>query len=100
MFRLSTMTLPLGSTRVTLPRRPLSLPAITITSSPCLIRLMSRSLQHFRSERDDLHERGRAQLARDRPEDARADRLELVREQDGRVAVEADQRAVGAAQPV
>src|SRR6185312_7180137 len=54
------------------------------------------SLQHFRSERHDLHEPLAAQLARDRSEDARADRLELVVEQHRGVAVEADQRAVRA----
>src|SRR5581483_6770065 len=57
----------------------------------------SRLLQHFRRERHDLHEPLAAQLARDRSEDARADRLELVVEQHGGVAVEADQRSVRAA---
>src|SRR5438445_5646190 len=52
--------------------------------------------EHFRRERDDLHEAFAAQLARDRPEDARADRLELVVQQHGSVAVEADQRTIGA----
>src|SRR5258706_454919 len=54
-------------------------------------------LEHLRSKRDDLHELLGAQLARHRPEDARADRLHLRREQHRRVAVEFDQRAVGAA---
>src|SRR5665213_1522291 len=54
-------------------------------------------LQHFRRERHDLHEALGAQLARDRPEDARADRLELGIEQHGGVGVELDHRAVGAA---
>src|SRR5690348_2112438 len=58
---------------------------------PCNI----RSLQHLGSQRDDLHEALAAQLARHRPEDAGADRLELVVEQHGCVAVETDQRTVG-----
>src|SRR6185369_6025143 len=51
----------------------------------------------FRRERDDLHEALGAELARHRPEDAGADRLELGVEQDGGVAVELDERAVLAA---
>src|SRR6185437_8969255 len=85
------------ATRVTSPRWPLALPVITTTWSPFLIRFMADSLQHFRRQRDDLHEALAAQLARDRPEDAGADRLEFVVEQYGRVAVETDQRAIGAA---
>src|SRR5690348_16467399 len=61
------------------------------------MRFMANSLQHFRRERNDLHETLAAQLARDRPEDAGTDRLELVVEEHGRVAVEADQRTIGAA---
>src|SRR6476620_6247670 len=53
--------------------------------------------EHFRRERDDLHELLGAQLAGHWPEDARADRLMLVVEQHRGVAVEADQRTVGAA---
>src|SRR6266478_6943835 len=53
--------------------------------------------QYFRRQGNDLHELRGAQLARDRPEDARTDRLELVGEQHRRVAVEADQRSVGPA---
>src|SRR5262249_57783705 len=79
---------------MTVPRLPLSRPASTTTSSPFLILCMS---QHLWSERNDVHEALGAQLARDRPEDARADRLELGREQHRGVAVEADQRAVRAA---
>src|SRR5690606_18149600 len=52
--------------------------------------------EHFGCERDDLHELLGAQLAGNRPEDARADRLVLVVQQYGGVAVEADQRTVGA----
>src|SRR5262249_28167171 len=79
---------------MTVPRLPLSRPASTTTSSPFLILCMS---QHLWSERNDLHEALGAQLARHRPEDARADRLELGREQHRGVAVEPDERAVGAA---
>src|SRR5262245_58273673 len=84
----------------TVPRRPLSRPAMTITSSPFLIcGMVSRSFrsQHFGCERDDLHELVRAQLARHRAEDAGTDRLQLVREQDRGVAVEPDERSVGSA---
>src|SRR5690606_18857537 len=85
------------ATRVTSPFWPLFLPAITRTWSPLRIRFMtSPSLQYFRRERDDLHEALAAQLARDRPEDAGADRLELVVQEHGGVAVEADQRTIRA----
>src|SRR3954462_16037731 len=77
----------------TVPWRPLSLPDSTTTVSPLRILFMS---QHLGSERHDLHEPLGAQLARDGSEDARADRLELVGEQHGRVRVETQQRAVGA----
>src|SRR5258705_11866666 len=78
------------------PRLPLSRPAMTTTLSPFLILRMvpPASLQYFRRERHDLHEPLVAQLARDGPEDARADRLELGGEQHGGVGIEADQRAV------
>src|SRR6476659_9927253 len=74
---------------------------MTTTLSPFLILRISLLLRrgflkHFRRERHDLHEPLAAQLARDRSEDARADRLELVVQKDGGVAVEADQRAVRA----
>src|SRR5262249_28200314 len=48
-------------------------------------------------ERNDLHVVLGAQLARHRPEDTGADRLRLVVDQHGGVAVEADDRAVGTA---
>src|SRR5688500_17523131 len=86
------------ATRVTSPFWPLFLPAITRTWSPLRIRFMtSPSLQYFRRERDNLHEALAAQLARDRPEDAGPDRLELVVQEHGGVAVEADQRSIRAA---
>src|SRR3954466_8751649 len=94
MFTPSTTTWPSSSTLTTVPRRPLSRPAVTTTSSPLRILFITFSSEHFRRQRDDLHERSRAQLARDRSKDARADRLELVRQQHRSVAIEADQRAV------
>src|SRR5690606_24774813 len=98
MFTFSTTTRSSPSTRVTTPRRPLSRPAMTTTSSPFLMRFIVFVLQHFGRQRDDLHEPVRAQLARDRPEDTRADRLEAVVQQHGRVAVEPDRRPVRTAQ--
>src|ERR1700722_14853725 len=53
------------------------------------------SLQHLRGERDDSHELLVAQLATDRPKDARAARLELVVDQNGGVLVKLDVGAVG-----
>jgi len=53
--------------------------------------------EHLRSERNDLHVILGAQLARHRPEDAGADRLGLIVDEDRGVAVEADAAAVGAA---
>src|SRR5207247_8487562 len=55
------------------------------------------SSDHLRGQGNDLHEILVAQLARDRPEDARADRLARVVDQDGGVLVEAD---VGAVPPL
>src|SRR5690349_7811016 len=91
----STSTLPVGSTALTVPRRPLSLPVVTTTSSSFLILFMTSS-DDFRRQRHDLHE-AVAQFARDRSEDAGADGLEFRVEQHGRVRVEADGRAVVAA---
>src|SRR5690606_32317056 len=85
------------STLMTSPCLPLSLPAMTTTVSPFLMRFaMSAFLrsEHFRRERDDLHELLGTQLTGNRPEDAGADRLLLVVQQHGGVAVEADHRAV------
>src|ERR1019366_3332021 len=109
----------LSSTRrSTVPRLPLSLPVVTITSSPLRIFCMAfdsyipdlgelreglpqasstRFLQNFGRERYDFHEALVAQFARHRPEYARADRLQFGVEQHRRVGVELDQRAVGAA---
>src|SRR5690606_29951398 len=52
------------------------------------------SLQHFRGERDDLHELLTTKLTSHRPEDTGADRLLLVVQQDGGVTVETNDRAV------
>src|SRR5258708_24776682 len=99
MLSPSTRTRSSASTSMTAPRRPLSRPVIRTTMSPLRIFFIYRILesQHFGCERNDLHELHIPQLARHRPEDTRADRLELVGQQDGRVGVEADQRPVGAA---
>src|SRR5215470_7369438 len=91
------------STRSTSPVLPLSLPVRTTTLSPFRILNFTAiatpdsslaRLQHFRRQRDDLHEVLAAQLARDRPEDARPDRLALLGDEHGRIAVEADRGAV------
>src|SRR3954462_1063808 len=94
VFTPLTMTCSSSTICATSPRLPLSRPAMTTTLSPFLILRMTflflvRALQHFRRQRDDLHEPLGAQLARDRPEDARADRLELGVQQDRGVGVEA-----------
>src|SRR4029079_2103180 len=52
--------------------------------------------QHLRSERNDLHVVLSPELARDGSEDTGADRLALRIDQHGGIAVEPDQRAVGA----
>src|SRR5262249_23162148 len=84
----------LGLTLSTSPLRPLSLPGSTTTLSPLRIFCISPgSLQNFRRERDDLHVVLGAQLARNRSEDAGADRLFLVVDQHGGVLVEADHAA-------
>src|SRR5215469_708286 len=100
MFTFSTRMRSSSSTLSTDPRRPLSLPAITTTSSPFLILficLLPGALQHFRCQRDDAHEGLGAQFARHRPEDARADRLQLGGQEHRGVAVELDDGAVRAA---
>src|SRR6201991_1160249 len=89
------------STFRTSPVLPLSRPGITTTLSPFLIFSFvailpnpSRS-EHFRCQRDDLHDLLRTELAGHRAEDAGADRLALLVDQHGRIAVEADRAAVG-----
>src|SRR4051794_41229849 len=56
-----------------------------------------RRSDDFRRQADDLHELAVAQLAGDRPEDARAAGILLVVDEDHGVAVEFDVRAVRAA---
>src|ERR1700704_6345050 len=88
-----------GRTRSTSPTLPLLRPAMTFTRSPFLIlSLLAMVLQDLRRKRDDLHELLGAQLASHRSEDAGADRLGLLADEDRGVAVEADGAAVGAAQ--
>src|SRR5690349_4757949 len=85
--------------RSTVPRLPLSLPVVTMTSSPFLIFSMFLSVvlsEHFRRKRDDLHDTLAAQLARHRPEDTRAERLQFRREEHRGVRVEPDAAAVRA----
>src|SRR2546430_2141653 len=77
---------------MTLPRAPLSLPAMTTTVSPFFI-FMS---EHLRCQRDDLHELLVTQLAADRAEDAGATRLVVRLDQHGGVLVEPDVAAVRA----
>src|SRR5437870_9852300 len=86
-----TSTCSASTTRCTSPRLPLSRPAMTITLSPFLILRMS---EHLRGERDDFHEALGPQLARDRPENPRADGLELGVEEHRRIGVELEERPV------
>src|SRR6516164_6325188 len=83
------------STRRTSPFLPRSRPVMTTTLSPFLIlsfvammRLPRFPLEHFGCQGDDLHELLRPQLARHGPEDAGPDRLALLVDQHGGVAVE------------
>src|SRR5690554_754758 len=100
-----TITRPLPSTRVTFPRLPLSRPAITITSSSRLsfcINLIStscsfqRSLEHLGGQRNDSHEFLVAQLPGNRSENTSADWGILVVQQNRRIVIKLDERAVGA----
>ena len=102
-FTFSTMTRCFsGRTMSTRPRLPFSLPAMTATVSFTLIAMSfvpplpcpARRLEDFRRQRDDLHVPAAAQLAGHRPEDAGPEGLALGVDHDGRVAVEADVRAV------
>src|SRR6478609_4305491 len=78
---------------MTLPCRPLSLPAMIWTVSPFLIRMS----EHLRCQRDDLHEALVTQLAADRAEDARTARLAIGLEDHRSVLVELDVGTVDAA---
>src|SRR5437868_14703749 len=81
MFTLSTITWP-SSILTTVPRRPLSRPAITTTSSPLRILFIAVS-EHFRRQRNDLHELRGAQLTRHGSEDTGSNRLQLRGQQHG-----------------
>src|SRR3546814_8839421 len=58
--------------------------------------LLGHGSEHLRRQRNDLHVPLHAQLAGDRPEDTGTDRLLLLVDQHGCIAVEADGAAVGA----
>src|SRR5450631_2051007 len=96
MLSPSTRTRSSARTSMTAPRRPLSRPVMRTTMSPLRIFFIEPFLQNFRRQRDDLHELHVAQLTRHGSKNTRADRLELVGQQHGRIRVETDQRAVGA----
>src|SRR3954447_16123848 len=81
---------------MTLPVLPLSLPAITTTSSS--VRIFMPMSEDLRGEADDLHEAAVAQLARHRAEDARPAGVVLGVDDHGRVLVEGDVGAVVAAE--
>src|ERR1700720_4026773 len=75
-FRFSTITLrSRGRASTTWPCLPRSLPVSIWTRSPFLTFIDGIGLEHLRSETDDFHEVLLAQLARNRPEDARAARI-------------------------
>src|ERR1700730_11759099 len=90
-----------GNMRSTSPVLPLSRPVMTITLSPFLIfsfaMVSAPGSQHFGGERHDLHESACAQLASDRTEDAGANRLTLLGNEDGGIAVKSDRPAIGPA---
>src|SRR3954452_12570318 len=77
---------------MTLPVLPLSLPAITTTSSS--VRIFMPMSEDLRGEADDLHEAAVAQLAGHRPEDARPARVVLRVDDHRGVLVEGDVGAV------
>src|SRR6187200_3086559 len=86
------------STEMTLPSAPLSLPAMTRTTSPFLMFkffFFAMVLEHLRSQRDDLHELRLSQLTAHGAEDAGASRLAVALEDHGGVLVEADVGTVG-----
>src|SRR5438094_788474 len=100
-LRFSTITLPSrGRASRTRPCLPRSFPVIICTVSPCLIfscvAICSKPphLQNLRSQTDYFHEVLLAQLAGDRPEDARPTRVALCVDEHRRVLVERDQRSV------
>src|SRR5438270_13077436 len=109
----STMAVPVVAlTRSTFPCLPRSLPERTTTVSPfftcdlfgrgsslCVCDVLpyipiGSTSDDFRRERDDLHELALAELAGDRSEDTRPDRLARIVDENGRVVVELDIGAV------
>src|SRR6185312_2268924 len=77
MFRPSTVAFPaFGNTALTVPRLPFSLPRRIMTVSP--LTMFAIRLENLRRQRRDLQKAAVAQLAHDRPEDARAARIQLV----------------------
>src|SRR3990167_359040 len=83
-----------SSTLSTVPRLPLSLPVVMMTSSPLRILFIAFSLQHFWSKRNNLHEAFAAQFTRHRPEDTSAYRLHFIVKQHCSIAIELDQRTI------
>src|SRR5579875_2254138 len=86
-LRPSTVAVPsFGKPALTTPRLPFSLPRRSTTVSPfatCALETAiwftgAPMLEHLGSERGDLEEPAVAQLAADRPEHARAARVEVV----------------------
>src|SRR5690606_25596238 len=96
-FTPSTRTWSASTRASTVPRRFLSRPVRTMTSSPLRMLFIEGSLQHFGGQRHDLHEALGTQFTRNGSEDAGADGLQLGVEQHGGVATETDQRTVFAA---
>src|SRR6516225_5731008 len=93
MLRFSTRTLrSRGSASRTRPCFPRSFPVSICTVSPFLT--FNAISKHLWSQAHDLHEVLLAQLAGDRPEDARPARVALVVDDHRRVLVERDQRSV------
>src|SRR5690606_26610375 len=96
-FTPSTRTWSASTRASTVPRRFLSRPVRTMTSSPLRMLFIVGSLQHFGGQRHDLHELLGTQFARNGSEDAGADGLQLGVEQHGGIATETNQRTVLAA---
>src|SRR5688500_3186556 len=97
MFTPDTTTLlSLGLAETISPVLPLSRPESTTTLSPLRI-FAADMLQYLRREADDLHMLLRAQFTNHRPENAGPDRLFVLVDQHRGVGVEADHRAIGAA---
>src|SRR3954451_1038065 len=100
MFRFSTITFwSRGRASRTRPCFPRSLPVSMWTVSPFLIFIfVAICSKHLWSQAHDLHEVLLAQLAGNRPEDARSARIPCGVDDHRRVLVERDQRSVVAAE--